>query len=125
MIESMSDLPDHVLGFKALGRLSGQDCETTIIPSVLVMTMRLKHVRMLYQLAPEFEGFEAKAMLDDAMLGVSRYTAWDRVAVVTDEAWVRVGVRTLHFAMHRQFRLFHVAELSDAKFWLSESPALP
>ena len=124
MIETMIDLPDHVLGFKAVGQVTGADYETTIIPAVLAMTTRLQHVRMLYQLGPEFEGFEAKAMWDDAMLGVSRYTSWERVAVVTDEPWIRMGVQALHFVMPGHFRLFQVAELDEAKAWVSEAPTL-
>lgn len=122
MIETITGLPDHVLGFKAVGQVTGEDYETTIIPAVLAMSERLTHVRLLYQLGPELEGFDAKAMLDDALLGVSRYTAWERVAVVTDEVWIRMGVQALHFVMPGHFRLFHVAEAEKAKAWLSEPP---
>ena len=118
MIEVIEGLPENVLGFRAIGEVTGADYEQTLIPAVLAMSERLHHVRLLYVLGPEFTGFDAQAMLDDAMLGVSRYPAWERVAVVTDEAWLRVGVQALHLIMPQHFRLFHNAEVDEAKAWL-------
>lgn len=119
MIEVIEGLPQNVLGFKAIGEVTGADYEDTLIPAVLAMSERLHHVRLLYFLGVEFTGFDAKAMLEDAMLGVSRYTAWERVAIVTDEAWLRMGVQALHLIMPKHFRLFGNAELEQAKAWLS------
>jgi hypothetical protein len=121
MIDMIEGLPEQVLGFKAVGTVTGEDYENTIIPAVLAMAERLHHVRLLYVLGDEFDGFDAKAMLDDAMLGVSRYTAWERVAVVTDVAWLRMSVQAMHFVMPGHFRLFHVSDLDAAKAWLSET----
>lgn len=120
MIEVIEGLPDNVLGFKAVGEVTGEDYAQTLIPAVLAMSERLHQVRLLYVLGVEFTGFDAKAMLEDALLGVSRYTAWDRVAVVTDEAWLRLGVKALHLIMPRHFRLYGNAELEQAKAWLAE-----
>ena len=119
MIEVIEGLPENVLGFRAVGEVTGADYEQTLIPAVLAMSERLHHVRLLYVLGPEFTGFDAQAMLDDALLGVSRYAAWQRVAVVSDAAWLRLGVQALHWFMPQHFRLFYNAELDDAKAWLS------
>ena len=121
MIETIEGLPENVLGFKAVGTVTGDDYETVIIPAVLAMAERLHHVRMLYVLGPEFEGFDAKAMLEDAMLGVSRYTSWQRVAIVTDVSWMRLAVQAMHFVLPGHFRLFDVADVQAAKDWLAEA----
>lgn len=121
MIETLNNLPEHVLGFRAVGEVSAQDYEEQIIPAVLAMAERLHHVRMLYVIDEAFTGFTAGAMLDDAMLGASRYAAWERVAVVTDVPWIRASVQALHFLMPGHFRLFHTQERQQAEHWLSES----
>jgi hypothetical protein len=84
------------------------------------MAERLHHVRMLYVIDKAFTGFTAGAMLDDAMLGASRYAAWERVAVVTDVSWVRASVQALHFLMPGHFRLYHQNEQAQAEHWLGE-----
>ena len=120
MIEVIEGLPDNVLGFKAIGEVTGADYEDTLIPAVLAMSERLHHVRLLYVLGVEFTGIDAKAMVEDAMLGVSRYAAWERVAVVTGEAWLRLAVQALHLIMPGHLRLFSNQDLPQAQAWLSE-----
>lgn len=119
MIETIDGLPEQVLGFTAVGMVTGQDYERVMIPAVLAMAERLHHVRLLYVLGDSFEGFEAKAMWDDALLGVSRYTAWERVAVVTDAPWMRMAMQVMHFVMPGHFRLFALSELDAAKAWVA------
>ena len=40
------------------------------------------------KLGPDFLGFTAAAMWDDAKIGLAHWNAWERVAVVTDVPWV-------------------------------------
>ena len=121
IIETLQHLPDHVLGFRAVGEVTAHDYEEEIIPAVLAMAERVQHVRMLYVLDEAFTGFTAGAMWDDAALGASRYAAWERVAVVTDVPWIRASVQALHFVMPGHFRLFHTEERQQAEQWLSET----
>ena len=119
MIKTIPNLPQNVLGFQAIGHVTAQDYEEQIIPAVLAMSERLHHVRMLYVLGEDFEGYSTGAMWDDALLGVSRYTAWERIAVVTDETWLRAAVQAVHFLMPGTVKLFHLNELEHAKVWLT------
>lgn len=120
MIETLTGLPENVLGFSARGRVTAADYETVVIPAVEAMFARREKVRLLYHLGGEFSGFEAAAMWDDAKLGLKHYAGWERVAVVTDVEWIRVAMRAFGLAMPGHVRVFGDRELDAAKRWVSE-----
>jgi SpoIIAA-like len=119
MIERIPDLPGNVLGFSAKGAVTGKDYESTIIPAVEEMIGRLSKVRLLYHLGPEFSGFDAAALWDDAKVGLGHVRAWERVAVVTDVDWIRMATKAFAFAMPGEVRVFRNAEMATAREWLA------
>jgi hypothetical protein len=120
MLERMKGLPDNVLGFEAKGEVTGADYESVLIPAVDEMLARRKNIRFLYHLGSEFTGFDAKAMWDDAKVGLQHLTAWERVAMVTDVGWIRTGMKAFGFVMPGSFRIFSNSELAEARQWVSE-----
>lgn len=120
MLERIRGLPENVLGLEARGEVTGADYESVLIPAVDEMLARRKSIRFLYHLGNEFTGFDAKAMWDDAKVGLRHLAAWERVAVVTDVAWIRTAVKMFAFVMPGQVRIFSNSELAGARQWLSE-----
>ena len=120
MLERLKGLPENVLGFEAKGEVIGADYETVFIPAVAEMLARRRSIRFLYHLGVDFAGFDAKAMWDDAKVGLQHLTAWDRVAVVTDVGWIRTAVRAFAFVIPGHVRVFNNGELTGARRWLSE-----
>ena len=120
MLERMQDLPDGVLGFEAKGEVTGADYESVLIPAVEEMLAQQESVRFLYYLGNDFTGFDAKAMWDDATVGLQHFTAWERVAVVTDIGWIRTAVKAFGFVMPGHVKVFGNSELAEARQWLSE-----
>ncbi|MDD2581812.1 MAG: STAS/SEC14 domain-containing protein [Desulfuromonadaceae bacterium] len=120
MLERMQGLPNNVLGFKAVGKVTGADYESVLIPAVDEMFERRTNIRFLYQLGDEFTGFDAKAMWDDAKVGLQHFSSWERVAVVTDVGWIRTALKAFGFAMPGHVRVFSNSELEVARQWLNE-----
>jgi len=120
MLERMKGLPDNVLGFEAKGEVTGADYESVLIPAVDEMLARRKRIRFLYHLGNEFAGFDAKAVWDDAKVGLRHLNAWERVAVVTDVGWIRTAMKTFGFVIPGQVRVFGNSELAAARQWVSE-----
>ena len=120
MLERIQGLPDNVLGFEARGEVTGADYESVLIPAVEEMLTRQKSIRFMYHLGKEFEGFDAKAVWDDARVGLQHLTVWERVAVVTDVGWLRAAVKAFAFVMPGQVKVFGNSELETARRWLSE-----
>lgn len=118
MIEQLTGLPDHVIGFSAHGKVTAQDYEDHILPAVEEALMAHEKVRLLYHLGEDFEGFEVGALWEDAKVGLSHLAAWERIALVTDVDWLRSAAKAMGFMMPGEVRVFAAAELESARNWL-------
>jgi len=120
MITPIENLPAASIGFTASGKVTGDDYEQIIIPKVEAGLKEYEKLSMVYHLGPDFTGFDAAAVWDDAKLGIGHLTSWKRLAVVTDVSWVSTGVRVAGFLMPCEVKLFSNTELADAIAWISE-----
>lgn len=120
MIEQIPGMPSGSLGFSARGVVTGDDYESVIVPDIEAAFALNRKLRILYHLGSEFEGFEARALWDDAKLGLRHVSGWDRVAVVTDIGWLRVATQTMGPLIPAEFRVFHNAEFAEAMAWIAE-----
>jgi len=118
MIEAISGFPDHVLGFEANGTVTKEDYQTAIVPAVEAAFERHPKVRFLYHLGDDFSGFEMGAAWEDSKIGLKHLRGWERIAVVSDTPWVRAGVKIFSFLIPGEIRVFHNAEIDEAKTWI-------
>lgn len=115
----LSNLPDHVVGVSASGRVDAKDYETVLIPAIEAALQEHKRIRVLYLLTPEFEGFTSGAMWNDSRLGLAHLRAWERIAVVTDVHWVAHAARMFAFLLPGLVKVFSNQEQSDAEKWIA------
>ncbi|BCG46587.1 hypothetical protein GEOBRER4_n1389 [Citrifermentans bremense] len=120
MLVRINELPDDMLEFEARGEVTGADYRSVLIPAVEELLARQIKIRFLYHLGQEFTGFEAKAIWEDAKVGLQHLAAWERVAVVTDVGWIATAVKGFGFFMPGQVRIFSNDDLKHARRWLSE-----
>jgi hypothetical protein len=113
MIRVIDGLPDNVVGIVARGRVTVEDCDRVLKP---VMETSLKHdkVRLYYEIGSRIPG----AKWDDLRLGVGSLPQWERVAVVTDDGWVRHTVKALRFLIGSEIRVFTTSEAGDGLAWI-------
>src|SRR5262245_20675253 len=89
MIELLGGLPENVIGIEATGEVTSDDYERFILPAIDQKQREHEKVRMVYVLGPNFEGYTAGAFFQDGKLIFKHPLSWERVAVVTDEEWIR------------------------------------
>jgi hypothetical protein len=118
MLERIPGLPDNVVGVKAVGDVDDDDYENVLVPAIEDLLSRHDKIRMLYLLGPEFDGYEADAMWEDMKLGVKTFTSYERIAIVTDSAWVRRSVKAFGWLMPGEVKVFEVADFDDARSWI-------
>ena len=121
MIEEMTDLPEGMLGFRISGDVTGGDYDSVLTPAIDRAIEKFDRIKLLAQVGPDFKGYSLDAVWDDTKLGLRHWNGFDRVAVVTDVGWIRMGVKAMAFMMPCPVQLFAIDELDDAKRWLSES----
>lgn len=116
----MNDLPNNVLGLSAEGKITGSDYETALIPSVENKLKTQKKIRMIYQLGSNFTGFDVSAMLDDAKMGLKHLSAWERIALVSDNELMNTFAKFFGYMLSCELRISKNSELDEAKKWISE-----
>jgi SpoIIAA-like len=120
MLRRMTDMPAGTIGFEAIGEVEDDDWEEAVEPVLRREIADGRKVRLLYLLGPEAREVEGDAMKADTGFRARHATSFDRVAVVSDEDWMRPALRALSFLLPGKAKGFPVRELATAKTWLAE-----
>lgn len=115
MLELIPDLPDQVLGIRAVEDV--EDDDDALVPAIEDRLSRHETTRFLDVLGPEVDGYEADAVWEDAKLGAKTFTSFERIAVVTDSTVVRRSVKAFGWLMPGEVRIFAVGDLDAATDW--------
>jgi hypothetical protein len=118
MIEIMTNQPDNILAFTAHGQVTGEDYESVLIPAVEAKLKEIDKIRLLYYLGSDFSGFEAEALWDDAKVGLQHLTAWEKIAVVSDNQWMVGATKVFGFILPCPVQVFEGNQLEEATEWL-------
>jgi hypothetical protein len=121
VIAILEGFPDDVVAARAVGQVTRQDYASVLIPRVEVAARRHEKLRCYYEIGGDFTGMKAGAIWADLRIGVEYWTRWERVAVVTDHAWVKRAVNVFRFLMPGQARVYPTNEKAKACAWL-EAP---
>ena len=121
MLRRMTDMPAGTIGFEAIGEVEDDDWERAVEPVLRHEIADGRKVRLLYLLGPEAREVEGDAMKADTGFRARHATSFERVAVVSDEDWMRPALRaTVVPASRERRRVSTCRELAAAKTWLAE-----
>jgi SpoIIAA-like len=116
VIETLTDLPDGVIGFEAVGHVEAEDYRNVLLPAA-EKAAKGGDIRLVYVLGPRFEGYSSGAGFMDAKLGIEHFTKWKRVAVVTDHDWMSHVVGVVSWMIPGEFKAFPLDKRADAIAW--------
>ena len=121
MLERLQDVPEPVIGIRATGEVTGEDYRTVLIPAVEKALDGGHKVRHLYVLGGDVKGmgFSAGAAWEDTKVGFGHYSRWEKVAVVSDQEWLRHSVDVFGYLIPGQVKAFAPAEEAEARTWVS------
>jgi len=115
MLELIEGLPKNVVGIIAKGRVTMRDYREVLIPAMEKCLQRHHKIRLYYELGSRFPG----AAWDDLDLGIERAVRCERVAIVTDIAWVRLTVKALRFLIPGEIRIFATIQVPESRAWVA------
>jgi hypothetical protein len=119
MLRRIREMPAGTFGFEAVGEVEDDDWEDTVEPVLRQEIADGRKLRLLYLLGPESREVEGDAMGADAEFRARHASSFERVAVVSDEDWMRPALRALSFLLPGKAKGFPVHELDAAKAWLA------
>ncbi len=118
MIEVLPDYPDNILAISASSNSTGADYESVIIPGIEAKVEAHGKIRMLYHLGPDFTGFDAAAMWEDATTGLKHFTDFEKIAFVSDVEWINHMVSAFGFMIPCPVKVFSGRQLDQASDWI-------
>jgi hypothetical protein len=120
MLRRITEMPAGTIGFEAVGEVEDDDWEEAVEPVLRRGIAEGQKVRLLYLFGPEARDVEGDAMAADSGFRARHASSFERVAVVSDEDWMRPALRVLSFLLPGKARGFPVRDLEAAKSWLAE-----
>lgn len=117
-MEFLDGYPDDVLAISAKGHVTADDYRDHLIPELKARLERHPRIRVLCIFGPEYKGFSPGAAWSDLQLGMSHWSEFGRIAVVTDVEWLRNVARLFAPFYHHAIRAFSLADASAARDWI-------
>jgi SpoIIAA-like len=118
MIELIDDLPRNVVGISVKGRVTKDECREVLAPAIAKSLRWRDKIRLYYELGSRFPG----SGWDDLDLGFENAACCERIAIVTDIAWVGLTVKAIRFVIPGDIRVFSTIETEDARAWITARP---
>jgi hypothetical protein len=118
MIELIEDLPRNVVGIAVRGRVTTAECREILTPAIEKSLRWRDKIRLYYELGSRFPG----SGWDDLDIGFEHATRCERIAIVTDIAWVRLTVKAIRFLIPGEIRVFATEETGEARTWIAARP---
>lgn len=123
MIESLPIDAGDVVALRVHGKLTHEDYSDRILPRLERAIGEHGKVRCLCVLDEAFEGVTPGAVWDELKFDVAHRKDFERIAIVSDDRWVRVAVQMSRPFFGGEVRLFRVDERPAAEAWVQEGRA--
>lgn len=121
MVEQIDDMPDGTIGFRAEGDLTGDDYRQILVPPLRAAIDNGEKIRMLVVIGKDFRETPS-GLLEDIKaggeLGLGHLSSWERTAIVTDQKWVKKGLRLFGWMVPGEVKLFSLEKEATARDWL-------
>ena len=122
MLKHIQEMPAGTLGFEATDKVDDDDFEDIVEPVLRREIAAGRAIRMLYLLGPQLLEYEGEALGDQLKFAARHAKSYERVAVVSDQEWLRPALGVLSALVPGQLRAFPLDQLEQAKEWLAGRP---
>ena len=119
MFKQIEDLPAGAIGFVASGRITADERQNVIEPSLSRAIASGRRVRLLYVAGPDFEGYDRGGLFDDAVFGTRHFAHFERIAFVAEDGPYNRAVHAMEGLIPADLRVFAPVEMTAARSWLS------
>jgi hypothetical protein len=119
MIEQLTDMPAHTVGFKMTGKLHDEDYKT-FVPLVDAEIAKEGKVNVLAQFH-DFHGWDMAALWDDIKFSTTHCTKIKRLALVGETTWQKWMAMVCKPFTMAKIKYFDAGEIEAAKAWLAEA----
>ena len=120
MLQFIKDLPVHVLGIHAIGDVTEDDFERTLIPLLTEKVDIYGEIYYLLILETNVDRFTFGAWWRDMVVGLKYFTKWKKIAIVTDQKAVRRFTNVFNYFIVGKSKSYPLNKIDEAVRWVSE-----
>ena len=120
MVELLSEFPDHVAAYRASGKVGRQEYEQVVVRRVDEVAERFGYINFLVLLQTDMDNYSIGAFIEYLKASFGHFTQWNRMAIVSDEAWVRTAYDLLSPLVPGKIRGYKLDQFEAARQWVSE-----
>ncbi|MBT3139927.1 STAS/SEC14 domain-containing protein [Phaeobacter gallaeciensis] len=121
MIVVETQMDGALLEVEMSGHINQDDYTNTLVPAIETALGKVDALRMVVVLGEEFRGFDMGAVWADTQLGLTHWSGFDRLAIVSDVGWITTSIRLTAAFLPCPVQVFEVAEIETARRWIRES----
>src|SRR5438094_170958 len=104
MVELLEGFPPHVAAYKASGAVSKEEYEQVVMARVNEVAAEYGKINFLVLLETSFHNYSIGAFLDYVKVSFQHFSKWERMAIVTNESWVRKAYDVLSPFVHGEVK---------------------
>jgi hypothetical protein len=119
MVELLDGFPPHVAAYRATGEVNKDEYERVVMARVDEVAAQFGKINFLVLMQTDFQNYSLPAFIDYLKVSFEHFTKWERMAIVTDQTWVRNAYDALSPLVHGRIIGYELKDFEDAKVWVS------
>jgi hypothetical protein len=119
MVTLLSGFPPYVAAYRAWGKVEPDEYEKVVMHRVDEVAKQFGTINFLVRLETDISNYSFLAFLKYLKVSFEHFTRWNRMAIVTDEGWVRNAYDRLSPLVHGEVRGYTLDAFEAAKTWVS------
>ena len=121
MVELLKDFPPNVAAYRAWGAVSKEEYEAVVMSRVNEVATQFGKIDFLVRLETDMDNYSIAAFLDYLKISFKHFSKWNKMAIVTDEKWLRKSYEVLSILVPGEIKSYKLEEYGEAKNWVSSS----
>jgi hypothetical protein len=119
MVKLLEGFPPHVAAYEAQGKVDKDEYESIVMKRVDEVAAEYGKINFLVRLETGMENYSITALLKYLEVSFEHFKKWNRMAIVSDQQWVRVIYDTLSPLVPGKIKSYELQEYETAKQWVS------
>lgn len=119
MVELLNDFPPHVAAYRASGAINKEEYEQVVMARVNEVAAQYGKINFLVLLDTDIDNYSIGAFIDYLKISFKHFTRWNRMAIVTDQRWVRKAYEALSVVVPGEIKGYELKNFETAKQWVS------
>ncbi|HEY1006855.1 MAG TPA: STAS/SEC14 domain-containing protein [Sphingobacteriaceae bacterium] len=120
MVEILTEFPAYVAAYRASGAISKEEYESVVVRRVDEAAAGFSKINFLVRLETDLDNYSIGAFFKYLRVSFAHFFKWNRMAIVSDERWVRRAYALLSGVVHGEIRGYPLDEFEAARAWVSE-----